>query len=156
METYVAFYKGNTDRKGIGGLYERFEDAVIRFLTKGPYSHCEIAIKDNAGYYIIYSSSSRDKGVRTKTLKLDLHKWDLVPVKLEQNDVINYYNKTKGAKYDLLGALGILLPFRDKKNRFFCSEWCYNVIFKSTNGYRIDPNRLASIIGDIYGNNEKH
>lgn len=152
---YAVFYKGNTSKKGVKGLYERLEDAVIRCATKGPYSHCELAIKDKEGYYTLFSSSPRDKGVRSKTARLDLNKWDIIEIDVPQNNIINYFNQTRGARYDILGVLGIVLPVKDKRSKFFCSEWCYNAIFNSTEGHRIDPNRLYALLKDVYGN-KKH
>ena len=153
---YVAFYKGDSTKKGVAGLRERIEDKVIRCVTKGPYSHCEIAVPDNAGYYSLFSSSPRDKGVRTKTHKLNPNKWDILPINVEPKQIIDFYNKTQGLPYDILGVLGIVLPFKDGRNKYFCSEWCYNAIFNSTDGFRVDPNRLYSIIKDVYGTDKTH
>lgn len=81
-KVYLALYKGSG-----GSLYDRLTDWLIRKITKGKYSHCEIAVKketnftdryDCEEYYECYSSSVRDGGVRKKVIHLDDGKWDLI------------------------------------------------------------------------------
>ncbi|MDA5609731.1 S-adenosylmethionine tRNA ribosyltransferase [Pasteurella multocida] len=56
-----------------------------------------------------------------------------------------YFNGTKGLKYDWWGAFGIVLGINQKRSRFFCSEWCFNAIRESDQGWRFSPNQLAVI-----------
>ena len=50
----------------------RFTDGLTRILTRGKYSHCEIAVRlpETAGEqeYECYSASLRDGGVRHETM----------------------------------------------------------------------------------------
>ena len=39
-EVYLALYKGKAD-----GIRARFEDWLIRTITRSQYSHCEIAVR---------------------------------------------------------------------------------------------------------------
>ncbi|WGE32605.1 hypothetical protein NYR60_03060 [Actinobacillus genomosp. 2] len=145
---YLAMYKA----KG------NWIDSVIRFFTGNPYSHCEIAIKKlkfESGdrcrpeeYYECYSSSPRDGGVRMKRQQLPHDKWDLIPIDklINSEDIIDFFQKTKSKKYDYLGALGIVFGTPEKPNRFFCSEWCYNLVFGRKDGYKISPNKLAELL----------
>ncbi|MPY07421.1 enoyl-CoA hydratase [Moraxella catarrhalis] len=140
-KVFLACYHGRADKVG-----HRLCDAITRFITKGKYSHCEIAIKVQGNIYHCYSSSIRDGGVRTKTMLLD-DKWDLIALDgLTAADIEEYYWQTKGAKYDLLGALGVVFGLRQHASKYFCSEWCYNAIFGSNQGFRFSPNQLAEIV----------
>ncbi|MFY1027104.1 S-adenosylmethionine tRNA ribosyltransferase [Actinobacillus seminis] len=74
-------------------------------------------------------------------------KWDLIQLdSITEKQVKAYFEKTKGAKYDWYGVLGLVLGFREKKNKFFCSEWCFNLIFNSSEGWRFNPNQLTVIL----------
>ncbi|MDK4651358.1 hypothetical protein QG070_10130, partial [Kingella kingae] len=88
----------------------RLSDWLIRQVTHGKYSYCEIAIAKENGVYSCYSSSIRDGGVRFKVMPLPPDKWDLICVDLPEQRVHEFYAQTKGAKYDWAGCLGIALP----------------------------------------------
>lgn len=107
----IAFYKGKGD----------WSDKIIRFVTRSPYSHCEL-VSDG----IWYSTSPRDLRVRAKEIVPNPLSWDYVEVKGNKARVITLYLETKGAKYDWLGIIfAQLLPFGlHSKKRWFCSEWC--------------------------------
>lgn len=120
---YLALYKG----KG-GSLYDKVTDWLIRKMTKGQYSHCEIVIEQQEFFigdyhpYIIYdcySSSPRDGGVRKKIIKLKNSKWDLIELpNLTAEQVKCYFEQTKGAKYDWWGMMGIILGIKHKRVGF--------------------------------------
>ncbi len=142
---YLALYKGHRN----GHWYAprvalaRLSDWLIRQVTHGKYSHCEIAIAKENGVYSCYSSSIRDGGVRFKVMPLPPDKWDLIRVDLPEQRVHEFYAQTKGAKYDWAGCLGIALPaLRQNVKKWFCSEWCAGCL-----GYdqpaRFSPNGLA-------------
>lgn len=40
---YLALYKGNREGWGIASIKARFGDWITRKITRGIYSHCEIA-----------------------------------------------------------------------------------------------------------------
>ncbi len=139
MKMKLAFYKA----KG------NWKDKLIRFWTKGPYSHVEIVSED--GY--MYSSSPRDNGVRKKKHTYDPKKWDYVEVEINPKILEEFYEETKGEHYDLAGILGFVIPVKDRTNRWFCSEWCSNVL--KISGHKamwkqepskISPNRLYKLL----------
>lgn len=150
-KVYLALYKGNG-----GSLYDRVTDWLIRKITKGQYSHCEIAVEKteflSGDYYPhitydCYSSSPRDGGVRRKVIDLKDGKWDLIELpNITAEQVKRYYTQTQGSKYDWWGMLGIAFGIKQKRSRFFCSEWCFNLIKQSDEGWRFSPNQLALII----------
>jgi len=139
----LAFYKGNS--KNNGKLYSK----LIRWWTKGPYSHVEIILD---GY--MYSSSPRDGGVRRKKFKGKNDHWDFIEINnLKEKNILEFYNQTKENKYDFFGILGFILPFKDRTNEWFCSEWCSNAL--KISGYKklwklepskISPNKLYKIV----------
>lgn len=152
-KVYLALYKGRASN-----WRERIEDWLIRKVTRGAYSHCEIAVKQSniEGHYHYtewfecYSSSPRDGGVRCKVINVaDTNKWDLVELQnVTEAQIKAYFEQTQGKKYDLWGALGIVLGFKQRRERFFCSEWCFNAIFDSEQGWRFSPNDLAVMINE--------
>ncbi len=144
---YLALYKG----KG------NWVDKVIRLFTRGKYSHCELAVEkrrfirgghyEHEYYYECYSSSPRDGGVRCKEINLDNGNWDLIRIPtVNERRIKAIFNETEGMKYDLLGAIGVVIPFiKQEKNRYFCSEWCARVL-KIKAGAKLSPTRLAEVI----------
>lgn len=145
---YLASYKGKrvpSDRS-LKAFYNSFQDALIRLLTKGVYSHCEIAILRSDGRYDCYSASIRDGGVRHKVMRLPSDRWDLQVIdNIQSHSVLSYYRRTRRHRYDTLGALGIVFLSPQAHAKSFCSEWCYNVIFHSADGWRFSPSDLSTI-----------
>ncbi|WP_314309349.1 hypothetical protein [Kingella denitrificans] len=141
---YLALYKGRRD----GAWYKpsvataRVSDWIIRTLTGSPYSHCELAVPCTDGQYDCYSSSIRDGGVRLKTMPLPPEKWDLIPVDVKPEQVYEALAATFGAKYDWLGATGVIARWRHDKRKWFCSEWCAWTLGLS-NPERFCPGSLA-------------
>lgn len=153
-QVYLALYKGKRDGKWYqpSVFQARLCDWLIRKLTKGIYSHCEIAFERSESLYSCYSSSIRDGGVRSKIMPLPADKWDLIPIPNNlqfENELINriiaYYDLTKNARYDWFGAIGIVFGIPHDCSKFFCSEWCMNAISNSNEGWRFSPNDLAAI-----------
>ena len=79
---YLVLYHGHRDGWGLRSILARCTDGLTRVLTKGRYSHCEIAVVEEEIQYpahivtlddqpaplvgICYSASLRDGGVRRK------------------------------------------------------------------------------------------
>ena len=141
---YLACYHGRSSK-----LWYRICDSITKFFTRGQFSHCEIALHLGDGYYKCYSSSYRDGGVRTKTMQLDPTKWQLIPIHVSDTQIKRYFGVTRDSGYDLLGALGVVAGFREHKSKYFCSEWCYNAIFDSQDGWRFSPAQLAEMTSHL-------
>lgn len=153
---YLAFYKHK--RSWRKEPVKALADAVTRFFTKGQYSHCEIAVErmefvqgdhyEHETVFDCYSSSVQDGGVRCKQIDVsDKTKWDLVQVfDVSPEEIKAYFNHTCGRKYDWWGALGIVLGIKQKRSKYFCSEWCFNAIYNSDEGWRFSPNQLAAMV----------
>ncbi len=112
----IAFYKG----KG------KIGNALIRWWTDSPYSHCELVVGG-----ICYSSSIMDKGVRSKVVNLSADNWDIVELPWATDaDVLDYYSQTRMRPYgwiDLILRQVLRLPSVDESGEF-CSEWCANAL----------------------------
>ena len=146
-QIYLALYKGRRD----GAWYQpkvaaaRLSDWIIRTLTRSPYSHCELALAHGNGQYDCCSSSIRDGGVRVKGMPLPSEKWDLIPVDVNPEQVYAALTATIGAKYDWLGATGVIARWRHDKRKWFCSEWCAMALGLA-NPERFSPGSLAAYL----------
>ena len=89
----------------------------------------------------------QDGGVRCKEIDIMSGKWDLIELRnRDPNQILNYFNQTKGMKYDWWGALGVVIGIKQKRSKYFCSEWCYNALAEGDlDGWRFSPNDLAVI-----------
>ena len=147
---YLAFYKGKTSSNygWFRNLTFRLYNRMTKFFTKGKYSHVELVIKeDTEEYFTCYSSSYMDKGVRVKKMLLPTDKWDLVEIhNIDKAKIEKFYQQTKDKDYDLIGAIGVVAGLREHPNKYFCSEWCFDCLFNSDQGWRFSPNHLYSII----------
>lgn len=139
----IAFYKHKRERNSVKNTLFRFFDDAIKFFTHGPYSHCEIAIPnpDPSLVFTCYSASNRDGGVRKKVMQLPPERWDLIEVNIDPYKVRDFFAKTQGLKYDLIGALGVVLRIRDSKTKYFCSEWCAECLGLNK-PHKFSPNSL--------------
>ncbi|OAQ15037.1 enoyl-CoA hydratase [Bibersteinia trehalosi Y31] len=159
-KVYLAMYKAEGN----------WVDKVIRLFTGKPYSHCEIFIETvelrkvydedfeptlrALPCYKAYSSSPRDGGVRCKTITRPTNtyggafkpeNWDLFLLPYASGQKVEaFYQKTRGKKYDFLGAVGCVIPIREKPNRWYCSEWCYQAI--TGDHKQLSPNKLAEYV----------
>lgn len=143
---YLALYRGRRDGTGIKVWVARFSDWFTRVLTRGRYSHCEIAVRnDDSDTYTCYSSSVRDGGVRCKTMPLPSDKWDLIELPITVHDRLQQvWQSTKGRPYDWPGALGVVFKTRNRADKWFCSEFCASVI-GLPESWRFSPNDLSAI-----------
>ena len=157
---YLAFYKHK--RSLLKEPFKAVADSVTRFFTKGAYSHCELVIErvefthgnhyEHKTVFDCYSASVQDGGVRCKQIDVnDKSKWDLVPIDgVDENQIKAYFNRTCGKAYDWWGAIGIVLGIKQKRTKYFCSEWCFNAITGGEEGWRFSPNQLAAIFKHIF------
>ena len=147
---YLALYHGHRGGTGWRVWAARFTDWLTRVLTRGKYSHCEIAVRlpETAGEqeYECYSASIRDGGVRMKTMPLPADKWDLIPLDdaVLHAHTIGLYLRTAGQGYDLPGAFGVVFGLRENRRRWFCSEWV-GAVLGLPESWRFSPNDLAVI-----------
>lgn len=110
----AAFYKGT--RPGLAGIYNR----LVRWLDRGPYSHCELIFSDG----IAASSSYMDGGVRFKQIDFDPERWEFIDL-LSEKEVAarQWFCDHLGQPYDLAGNFRFLFGWiREAIGKWFCSE----------------------------------
>ena len=147
---YLALYHGHRGGTGWRVWAARFTDGLTRILTRGRYSHCELAVRlpETAGgqEYECYSASLRDKGVRRKIMPLPSAKWDLIALPDSVGGRLHgLWKETQGQGYDLPGAFGVVFGLRENRKRWFCSEWCGRVLGLAES-WRFSPSDLAVIV----------
>lgn len=152
-QVYLALYKNKRSLRK--EPLKALADGITRFFTKGGYSHCEIAVQrtefthghhyEHQTVWDCYSSSVQDGGVRLKQIDVsDSTKWDLIQLNnVSEEQIKAYFDRTSGKAYDWWGAIGIALGIKQKRSKYFCSEWCFNAIHSSEEGWRFSPNQLA-------------
>ena len=152
-QIYLALYKGRRDGTGWRVWAARFTDGLTRVLTRGRYSHCEIAVREHtqASVYTCYSASIRDGGVRCKVMPLPSANWDLIPLPDSVDGRLKtLWSRTQGQGYDLLGAFGVIFGLPENRRRWFCSEWV-GAALGLPESWRFSPNDLAAIFkGDCH------
>ncbi len=146
---YLALYHGHRGGTGLKVWAARFTDWLTRILTRGRYSHCEIAIRlagqNSEPQYECYSASLRDSGVRRKTMPLPSAKWDLIALPDSVGGRLHgLWEETQGQGYDLPGAFGVVFGLPENRRRWFCSEWVGAALGLSES-WRFSPNDLAVI-----------
>ncbi|WP_315538615.1 hypothetical protein [Eikenella corrodens] len=150
---YLALYHGHRGGTGWRVWAARFTDGLTRILTRGRYSHCELAVRlPETAEYECYSASIRDGGVRMKTMPLPADKWDLIPLDdaVLHAHTVGLYLRTAGQGYDLPGAFGVVFGLPENRRRWFCSEWVGKALGLSES-WRFSPNDLAAIFkGDCH------
>jgi len=147
---YLALYHGHRGGTGWRVWAAQFTDELTRILTRGRYSHCEIAIRlagqDSEPQYECYSASLRDKGVRRKIMPLPSAKWDLIALPDSVSERLHgLWQETQGQGYDLPGAFGVVFRLPENRRRWFCSEWVGKALGLAES-WRFSPNDLAVIV----------
>ena len=147
---YLALYHGHRDGTGWRVWAARFTDGLTRILTRGKYSHCELAVRlpetADGQEYECYSASLRDKGVRRKIMPLPSAKWDLIALPDSAGARLHgLWKETQGQGYDLPGAFGVVFGLRENRKRWFCSEWVGKALGLAES-WRFSPNDLAVIV----------
>ena len=146
---YLALYHGHRGGTGWRVWAARFTDGLTRILTRGRYSHCELAVRlpetADGQEYECYSASLRDKGVRRKTMPLPETKWDLIALPDSVGERLHgLWQETQGQGYDLPGAFGVVFGLPENRKRWFCSEWVGKALGLAES-WRFSPNDLAVI-----------
>lgn len=125
------------------GLYSR----VVRWIDRGPYSHCELVFSDG----LSASASWIDGGVRFKRIDYDTEHWEFIdlPPGLEPY-ARDWFERNAGAPYDLMGNVRFVLPWlADSDRGWFCSE-AMAAALKLKEPWRLGPNGLAALLPRLF------
>lgn len=139
----LAFYKG----KG------RFFDRLIRWWTRGPFSHVEVVLDINHATMsaLCLSASPREGTVREKVITLSPEKWDLLIVPWGSVDYArSQTGNAMGQRYDWFGIIfsQILPTARHHRGKWFCSELCAKAL-GLCEPHRYSPTSLHNVVSDI-------
>lgn len=137
----AAFYKST--RPGLQGIYSR----VVRWIDRGPYSHCELVFSDD----LSASASYTDGGVRFKRIDYDPAHWDFLDLPDElEGYARDWFEFNVGAPYDLMGNVRFVLPWlADSDKGWFCSE-AVAAALRLKEPWRFGPNGLAAVLLSMY------
>lgn len=114
MSVQIALYK----KIPTDNLKHFISHIGICLWTFSIYSHAELVIDGKC-----YSSSVRDKGVRSKDINLTSDTWDVIDIKADKEYALNWFNKNKGKKYDWRNIFRFVLPFLGQSaNSYICFE----------------------------------
>lgn len=101
---------------------------LVCLLRGGDSAHCEVAWKWSGYQHECISASWLDGGVRQKSLRLAPEKWRIYEVEAATLPG-DWFREHAGAKYDVLGLLGILFaPAGHSFQRWFCSEVAADIL----------------------------
>lgn len=96
-------------------------DKLIRWVTKGRYSHCELLIGDMA--YSADAWTNRVRSIPKNSFNPD--NWESITVEGDEKTAVAFLNSQLSKKYDWLGILGFFLPWAvNDSKRWYCSELC--------------------------------
>ena len=120
MRARIGFYKGSDS------WYEK----LVRWWTKSPYTHAELVMPDGRTWISIrpHETDIPSQILKKEKTAYRTELWDFIDLEItpEQREVIlEFYEETKGCKYDWVGMIiSHLSSFKVKrKGRWYCSEW---------------------------------
>jgi hypothetical protein len=125
----LAFYHGDGLR-----LKDRIVDFSIRTVTGSMYSHVEIIFRNvEAGSHALcWSVSPRDRGARSKFIRLNTDHWTLVEIDADVGRALRFMKNLvdERVRYDTIGAIGAGLGLCQFgiPSRWYCSEACASSI----------------------------
>ena len=126
----IHFYKARSGK---------IRDKIVGLVSV--FSHVELEING-----VCYSSSNRDKGVRSKVIDTsNAQKWLSFDLKkdIDENICLLYFESVRGQKYDWLNILLTQLIKLDiqSDNKQICSEFVGNCL-QLDNAYKYSPEAL--------------
>ena len=132
----IAFYKGPPKDDFVHTL----SHVATKVWTASKWSHAELVVDG-----ICYSSSLRDKGIRSKVINLDTGRWDVVKFELDADKIesaVKWFYLNEHAEYDWRNIVRFVIPFVGQ-------DWdkyvCYEAIGESlgfAGAYRLTANDL--------------
>ena len=114
----IAFYKGK------GGKF----DKLIRWWTKGAYSHTELKFPSGSAFSM--ATYPPNRGRWTNDISWNQDKWDFIEININDiNKAHNCANELVGKNYDWKGIfLSQIFPFKlHNKKQWFCNEACLHI-----------------------------
>lgn len=109
---YIAFLRPRT-----------FVERLTAIMDGGFFCHCELMVSQNLDGTWQTISSLPKTGVRLRNVTLQGDHWVKIPVTLDIDYCLKWYELHKGHGYDWAGSLATKIPFANEhKDKWFCSE----------------------------------
>lgn len=135
-EVAIALYKGPP----VNDIVHLVSHVATKIWTASKWSHAELVIDG-----VCYSSSARDKGIRSKVIDLNTGRWDIIRIELPEetvNNAIAWFKANEDAKYDWRNIIRFVIPFVGQDwNRYVCYESIGEAL-GFAGAYRITANDL--------------
>lgn len=133
-------------------LLERLGVMLTRLAQKGPHSdvtHTEAIHEIHAdGSVTMASSSLRDGGVRSKTVRLNPLHWLITDVpQWDVQQSIDLLAATQGWPYDSRGAWALFLPGSQSSLAYFCNKWVATPYLRASGTF--SPSQFCAICMSI-------
>jgi len=158
MRIRVAFYKAR------GSWW----NSIVRWWTRSEYSHAELVMPDEITWISISPFLSSRVESREKK-EYDEKVWDFIDFFIsekEYHEIEDFYEETKGSKYDWVGMIvSQFLPSGLKLTnvrKWYCSEWIAHALraadvipwkkFKLYEKKDISPGTLYKIVSECVDN----
>lgn len=134
----VAFFKGQ--RSGWKGFWDR----VVRIVSRGPYSHCELIFDPLPQLWV---SAIAAEGVHANYHgDPDPAEWDLITIDCDVAAVMKFIARELGSDYDWLGVARFVFPWlRQSRSRWFCSEFCAAALQTGGRIWGATPHALSPV-----------
>lgn len=103
----------------------RWQDRLIRWATRSPYSHVEYVLDDHLDASNACVSASKRDGsrVRQRQITWKPGHWRFVLTHGDSDDIRDRLLAEDGKNYDTLGAVLSITPFaRARRGRWWCSQ----------------------------------
>ena len=130
----LGFFKG----------HKSFLDYVVNFFTLSKICHCAVITRITEKYICGYSSFP-SKGVDYFEEEYNKDEWEFFDIPVTRIELFTFYAKTQDCKYDFCGCINCIIKFHQHKNRYFCSEWCAELM-KLENPEKYTPYKLYALV----------
>ena len=155
----IIFYENS------GNFFEkliRFKTATWKQRFNGSWkklpSHVELLFDSGT----MFSASQYENRTRFRAFNQNSTSWSRIDLNLDVVDemkILNWCERHANKKYDYLGVLGFVLPFiRDSKDKWFCSEVCFEALklnsnllhkYHNVDSAKVSPARLKEMINEL-------
>jgi len=135
---------------------ESFLGKIIRFFTRGKYSHAAVRLDSGEIYEAVTKEGVRKlmgiKYIEGKN-KIDVYTLNVPLNKINELNMRDFLDKQIGKKYDYWMVLGFVIKStrqgRKSRNRWYCSELCAAALEKAgiqlliTQPWKISPEMIS-------------
>lgn len=130
----IGFFKG----------HKSIIDYIVNIFTLSKICHCAVITRKTENYICGYSSFPSD-GVSYFEEEYNKDEWEFIDVPVTNIELFTFYAKTQDCGYDYCGCINCIIRFHQHKNRYFCSEWCAELL-KLEKPEKYTPYKLYALL----------